>query len=276
MSVLSVADIIAALAPDQKAIPGLEIKQVELPAVLLLSFPALTGSVSIHAPSLETDSFLASLLFLLDKDLELDMIKESLRETRLMMSSDIDTEQLFKKFNYQKDRKMKKSVIQKALLTGEMSNDPYLHKFIVDYFSINIIVFQDGVLKPLLILSTDDTLESTPYKPTYLMFKDAIAYRPLVNSSSIVGGTDFPHNPHSIVKGIKPLLYPDAVILKDVFNMLESGGNRFKLHKNMSLSQLQEIAIENGVDIKRQSEKTDNMVRKSKKELWDDLVAISS
>ena len=97
--------------------------------------------------------------------------EEYQRAARIKMCNDIDAHSLFDAFNYQKLKEMSKGTVQRQLLTATLdidSND-HLKKFIVDYLSINVIVCGAGDGVPSFILSTDDSVEANPFKPTLFM-----------------------------------------------------------------------------------------------------------
>lgn len=226
---------------------------------------------------------------------------------RQTMSSDIDRQNLFHVFNYQKNRSIKKGNMQKLLLdTTEDIDVPVMHKFIVDYFGINLLIFSEN--KEIEhILSTNDTLIATPYKPAIMIIRDENGlYQPILNmdgsqftfypesellvrcfhSNNLIlnainkSGEDTPGSPGS--PGT-----PDPPGPEDAENPGNSGDpgdtetdvavqdsvaevtnkNLMKL----KLKELQKMATDVGINIKRKSDQTGNMIAKTKKELIDDL-----
>jgi len=294
MALLQLEDIIEKLAPVQHPISGLQSVPVlplkrkfdtkEIPTSLapLFGEEDISKFYYMEVPS-NKKSILYSLLYIIDTQFKLLSKAESekyVTRVRQTMSADIDAEKLCKRFNYQKDRSMKKSVLQRCLLTPNTDLDATdcFKKFMVDYFSINLFVFEldlsHSFTKVTHHLSTDDTLESTPYKPTIFMLKVMNTYYPVLRTDDIIWS-----------------FYPESPILERLFHQysdlvdnnitsvkkdIEAAGKavHLKLSKRLTRNQLQNLAMEYGVNIKKRSKQTGNMIFKNKEELREDLLAI--
>ena len=290
---LTVNEIIANLDPNQVPIPGMDelsdmgdgitfsthignVEYRQLPTFfenILKEHSQKYCYIDVE----RSNSIINSTLSILDEMYMLiDGKKEGrnyVKKLRQKMSGDMDDEDLYHKFNYQKNRKIKKSELQQALLSDSKNLDHNLifNKFLVDYFSINIIIFEmkGGEFQNIsYILSTDESLEVTPFNPTiFMLHKHGEQFYPILKKD----GSSSIH------------LYPDDEALKylyhtytDLFdNDKESIKNikdvKVKVNSKMKLGKIQELAIKHGITIKKQSTRTNNMIKKTKRELIEEL-----
>ena len=163
----------------------------------------------------------------------------------------LDGKGLYKKFNYKK-MKINKLDLQSSLLKGNFRNKDEFFRYLSDYKNICILIYdiqnnniykipssvEVGTVKNILLVKNRDI-----YHP---MFKD--------NGSCYVEEDD-----HILIKNCLKEKQMDIV------------NDKVNINMTMKLSELQDIAKDNNINIQKPSSKTNKWINKTKKELYNEL-----
>jgi hypothetical protein len=75
-----------------------------------------------------------------------DHLKESLIDTlKYTLAVELDTKNLYKEFNYNKIRSLKKTIVQNSLFNNKDIQYIHLYRYLGDYFNVNFICIIDGI-----------------------------------------------------------------------------------------------------------------------------------
>lgn len=206
-------------------------------------------------------NFLHAIFHCIDKDFVVELDKNKyIVEARKIMSYDLIGKDLYKKFGYNKIRKIKKDDLQKNLMKFDNELDEYLRQYVSDYFGINIFIFtlldDDHISNISYIFSKNDTDDINWYKSTVLLINRDEKWMPILNK--------FDNN---------ILVYSESGIIKELqsnYNgipIISSKKIELKSFKKMLLKDLQNLAQEYGVDIMRNN----GTNYKNKTELYNEL-----
>jgi hypothetical protein len=180
-----------------------------------------------------------------------DKRKKVIEDFCQKMGYALDGKELYKKFNYKK-LKINKLDLQSSLLKGNFKNKDEFFRYLSDYKNICILIYdiqnnniykilssvEVGTVKNILLMKNRDI-----YHP---MFKD--------NGSCYVVEDD-----HILIKNC----------LKE--KRIDIINDKVNISINMKLSELQDIAKDQNINIQKPSSKTNNWINKTKKELYNEL-----
>jgi len=242
------------------------------------------------------NSFIYSILYCLDTKFVVDLNQDNyINKFRMEICYDLENKNLFRKFNYVKLRKFKKDMMQKNLLDITNELNECNRQYLADYFGINIYIFvlnnDDDIEYISNILSQNDCDEPNPYKPTLLLLCRENKYYPIIRkNTSLV----LKYSENEILNILyEKYVKSDKVIrnnkvnknnTKKILNNNKNNNNEqvnnkqvnsenkvLKPIKQILLKELHIIAIENKIDIYKQSLKSDKKIYKTKNELYDNL-----
>ena len=165
--------------------------------------------------------------------------EEFLREIKYKMALDFEREGLYQKFNYKKMR-FRKSEFQEYLLQNKPGSHKAFYRYLADYFEINILEITRMGKEFLNVYDSNRHTIIFNKNMKYIMCQYEGDY--LVNHKYM--STNF--NLDEITK----------VDTKNTF-------------KSMKLAELQKLAVENNIEIKKQGKS--GKINRTKKELIDDL-----
>ena len=213
-------------------------------------------------------NFLDCILIVIDNSFYINKLSE--RQNKLIfiikqLIIDIDEKNYYHKFYYNKNRKIKKNVLQDYLykvlnFSKKLDNffDIHLDQYIVDYFGINVFIFdtESDNIKDNSFYSITNRFNNkfNKFVPTILLLKKDNKYFPILNIDD-----------NSIIKFSKS----NEIInrITKYFKLNEE----YKLLESLNLKELRQKAIEMGIDIKKISEKTKKKVFKKKNELLNEI-----
>lgn len=215
-------------------------------------------------------NFINSLLICIDNSyliLKDDMRKEKIKSLLKDLIVNFDEQNLYYKFNYNKNRKITKTKIQEYLYkvlkntTKRIDglSDNYVDQFIVDYFGVNLVVFN---------VNDDNIVFEKSYILNTNRFENKFSKLVPVLFICVQDGKF-----HSVLKndGESVVKYSEN---KDLINKLYI---KFKININrkeqegMTLAALRILAEEKGIEITKESEQTGKTIFKKKIELIDEL-----
>lgn len=144
-------------------------------------------------PPIPSNSFLVSLLYASDPNfapLRKEARAEAISDLRKTVGYQLDEKDLHKKFNYSRKRRFKKVDLQKKLFQVQKSLEEMypeeeitnpIHQYLVDFFSINLLVLDVNESKVIPLLAGLDN--PNPFKPTFFLFLEGKRFYPLVKTS---------------------------------------------------------------------------------------------
>lgn len=212
-------------------------------------------------------NFIDSILSCIDKTYPILERDVKMSKIKLFLKSLIvhfDEKNLYYKFGYNKNKKIKKQSIQEYLYKvfrgGKMFDsiaDNYIDQFIVDYFGINLLILDmvnGNITSSDLINSNRYDGKFNKFLPLLVIVKDGKMYHSVLNNNNSVMIR------YSQNKGLVNSLY---IKLKVNINRKE--------HEKMTISNLRELCSEKGVITTKTSEQTGKIINKKKYELINDL-----
>ena len=178
---------------------------------------------------------------------------------------DIDEKNYYHKFYYNKNRKIKKNILQDYLykVLNFKKNldsffDIFLDQYIVDYLGINVYIFniEDEKInnKSFYSITKRFNYKFNKFVPTILLLKKDNKFYPIINIDD-----------NSILKYSK-----SKNILNKIIKHFKLNEN-YKILEALNLKELRDKAIELGIDVRKISNKTKKKVYKKKNELLDEI-----
>lgn len=212
--------------------------------------------------NLENDfsNFFGTILLLLDESFSLTEKKFKLQKIDTFikrMIVDYDNENLYYKYYYNKNKKIKKTLIQtylyEILNKNNIENIYVLQQFICDYLSVNIFIISKDKDENKFIYSKAYENKINKYLPILVLYHDIDNYYSIMNDTT------------------KILLYSKhKEIIHTLFKKFKVFINKSDFDKK-TLTELREIVKSKGLDIKKKSELSGKQIYLKKDELLDKI-----
>jgi len=212
-------------------------------------------------------NFIDSILSCIDKTYPILGRDVKMSKIKLLLKSLIvhfDEKNLYYKFGYNKNKKIKKQSIQEYLYkvfrggkVFESIEDNYIDQFIVDYFGINLLVLDmvnGDITGGHLINSNRYDCKFNKFLPLLVVVKDGKMY-------------------HSVLRNDDSVMIrysQNKKLVNSIYIKLKVNINR-KEQEKMTISNLRELCSKKGVITTKTSEQTGKIINKKKHELIDDL-----
>jgi hypothetical protein len=264
---LTISNIIDILEPNQQELDdGIKKKRYVKINDIYDNFYILEYELKIKN---EFINFFSSILTVLDKTFFLTEKKFKIEKIKSFINKmivDYDNQNFYYKYYYNKNKKIRKSLIQTYLYDilnrKKIENIKILQQFIADYFSLNIFILTDEVTD----IKFNDTLfaynfinsnqyenKINKYVPTIILYKNENNYYPVISKESYV----LLYSKH---KELLSLLYNKFCIFIEGYKYLKK-----------SLTDLRQTATEIKIDIKKKSESSGKSIYLRKNELLDKI-----
>jgi hypothetical protein len=215
-------------------------------------------------------NFINSILVCIDNNYGMLSSKNKILKIKVFLKKllvDFDEKNLYYEFNYNKNRKIKKQVIQEFLygclkdthkFIGELSKN-YVDQLICDYFGINLVLFNilDGVIdmeSSRIIHTTKYENKFNKYVPVLFMSKIGDEYE-----SIMLRGETY------LVKYSE-----NRELLNNIFKKFNICVNRKELEA-MTIVDLREKCKESGIETTKISVQSKKKINKRKGELIEEL-----
>ena len=212
-------------------------------------------------------NFIDSILSCIDKTYPILERDVKMSKIKLILKSLIvhfDEKNLYYKFGYNKNKKIKKQSIQEYLYKVfrggkifESLAENYIDQFIVDYFGINLLVLNMNNGE----ISNGQLLNSNRYEgkfnkflPLLVIVKDGKMYHSIMSNDN-----------SSMIRYSQ-----NKKLMNSMYIKLRVNINR-KEQEKMTISNLRELCSKKGVITTKTSEQTGKIINKKKHELIDDL-----
>ena len=182
------------------------------------------------------------------------------------MITDYDNKNFYYKFYYNKNKKIRKSLIQTLLYDilnkKKVENINILQQFISDYFSINIIILTNEITPIKLnenlyyydFINTNQYNNTiNKYVPTIILFKEEEEYYPILN-------IDKNYLLYSENKDILKYMYINCFIFIEEYKYIKK-----------SISELRDICLEMNMNIKKKSSSSGKNIYMKKTELLENI-----
>lgn len=163
----------------------------------------------------------------------------------------LDGKGLYKKFNYKK-MKINKLDLQSSLLKGNFRNKEEFFRYLSDYKNICILIYD---IQTNNIYKIPSSVEVRTVK-NILLVKNRDIYHPMFKDN---GSCYVEEDDHILIKNC----------LKE--KTIDIVDNKVNINMNMKLSELQDIAKDNNINIQKPSLKTNKWINKTKNELYNEL-----
>ena len=186
------------------------------------------------------------------------------------MDDELFVRNLYKEFNYDKNKYFNKEKIMKSLKDSFRlnidENFDLVKKYIADYLGINIVFFEiknENIVDKYIISSNKYTEEHNKYLPYYFIIKEEDTYIPIMMKEK--------ENTNYItfdeIYNISEML-PEF----EEFKIRVSNSKNINDYKKMKVDELREYCINNNINIHKISEKTGKEIKKTKDELINEIV----
>tara|TARA_B110000483_G_scaffold242095_1_gene326816 strand:- start:8302 stop:9213 length:912 start_codon:yes stop_codon:yes gene_type:complete len=186
------------------------------------------------------------------------------------MDDELFVRNLYKEFNYDKNKYFNKEKIMKSLKDSFRlnidENFDLVKKYIADYLGINIVFFEiknENIVDKYIISSNKYTEEHNKYLPYYFIIKEEDTYIPIM---------------------MKEKENTNYITFDEIYNISEmlpefeeikirvSNSKNINDYKKMKVDELREYCINNNINIHKISEKTGKEIKKTKDELINEIV----
>lgn len=188
------------------------------------------------------------------------------KEFRNRLALDLDRLQLYKNFGYNRDNNFSRSKVYDTLINSDIACVPNMMeggifmsimKYLADYFDINIVIYKtDYKFEILLDTSFYISKRATRLKIDKTLpiveFIYNIKFYPIIDKKDC-----------GVRKWNNRL---EKTFQSEKLNMVDD-----RLISKMKMTVLSELAEKNGVSLKKKSDKTHNLIKKNKRELYNEL-----
>lgn len=216
-------------------------------------------------------NFINSILTCIDNQFSVQLVNDKILRIKSFLKKlivDFDEKNLYYKFNYNKNRKIKKCGIQEYLYNILKLSDKkmenlsknYVDQLICDYLGINIVIF--NVMDNKLVLDKSRVLYTMKYEglfnkfvPTIFIIDNGLGYNCILSNKS----------DKSLVRYSE-----ERELLNNIFKNLNICIKR-KEYEGKTLDDLRELCKENNIEITKISSQTKKKINKKKIELINDL-----
>lgn len=216
-------------------------------------------------------NFINSILICIDNQFSVQLVNDKILGIKSFLKKlivDFDEKNLYYKFNYNKNRKIKKCGMQEYLYNILKLSDKkmenlsknYVDQLICDYLGINIIIF--NVMNNELVLDKSRVLYTMKYEglfnkfvPTIFIIDNGLGYNCILSNKS----------DKSLVKYSE-----ERELLNNIYKNFNICIKR-KEYEGKTLTNLRELCKENNIDITKISSQTKKKINKKKIELINDL-----
>jgi len=216
-------------------------------------------------------NFINSILICIDNQFSVQLVNDKNLRIKSFFKKlivDFDEKNLYYKFNYNKNRKIKKCGIQEYLYNILKLSDKkmenlsknYVDQLICDYLGINIVIF--NVMDNKLVLDKSRVLYTMKYEglfnkfvPTIFIIDNGLGYNCILSNKS----------DKSLVRYSE-----ERELLNNIFKNLNICIKR-KEYEGKTLDDLRELCKENNIEITKISSQTKKKINKKKIELINDL-----
>jgi hypothetical protein len=234
-----------------------------------------------------------SLLCIIDEYFNLNSEKEKeliIKDFITKIDSDLFQENLYNKYEYNKNRKFNKADIQLVLKDAFQfkSEDKFnlIKEYLSDYLGINIFIFklEDKLIDFINMekyLTTQFGKNINKYVPTLLIICENGIHKPIMSHNKDLNGKTSLltySNNKEIIDNIWNYLKLDDIYLENINlnnekKILKEGMNATFI-KNLKIDELKKMCIENNIELTKKSDKTSRSINKLKTELVKDLIAV--
>ena len=214
------------------------------------------------------NDFITQLLRVIYPDIILldnDKIREIIKEVRNRLSLDLEQRKLYSKFGYNRTKKFNKKSVMNMLFNMNIKIDTDLNimNYIATYFDINIIIyitdFKFETLSSTNIFYSKLKNNKLNINTPFVEFVYTNKYYPIIDLKTNEGIRKYSDNIH-----IKNILKIEQMNLIDYSNL-----TKYKV------KDLNDLCITNKIETTKISDKTKKMIKKSKKELYDNLFILN-
>lgn len=234
-----------------------------------------------------------SLLCILDEYFNLNAEKEKesiIKDFITKIDNDLFQENLYNKYEYNKNRKFNKANIQLVLKEAFQfkSDDNFnlLKEYLSDYLGVNIFIFN---LEDKLIdfINSEKYLpiqfgkNINKYVPALLITCENGIYKPIMSHNKDLNGKTSLltySNNREIVDNIWNYLKLNDVYLENINlnneKLVLKEGMNVTFIKNLKIDELKKMCTENNIELTKKSDKTSRSINKLKTELVKDLIAV--
>lgn len=186
------------------------------------------------------------------------------------MDDELFVRNLYKEFNYDKNKYFNKEKIMKSLKDSFRlnidENFDLVKKYVADYLGINIVFFEiknENIVDKYIISSNKYTEEHNKHLPYYFIIKEEDTYIPIM---------------------MKEKENTNYITFDEIYNISEmlpefeeikirvSNSKNINDYKKMKVDELREYCINNNINIHKISEKTGKEIKKTKDELINEIV----
>lgn len=227
-------------------------------------------------------SFLNSIFLIGDKKFHLNDMNEKekiIKEFLKNMDNDLFQKDLYAKFNYTKNRKFNKGDIQMVLKNGYLFKhcDKFhlLKEYIADYLGINIYILK--VFNGIIDFNHNESYltqyygkKNNKYVPHFILLFENEIYKPIIQHDNHISILTYEKYDDIIDNIWNYFKIPDVNISDDQ--------NRKYTNEYLNLLKVDDIkklCEQEGIELKKISDKTNKMINKVKLDLINDLLKIS-
>ena len=198
------------------------------------------------------------------------------------LDDDLFEKDLYNKFEYTKNRKFNKSMIQEVLKYAYFfktnENFHLLKLYVADYLGINLFIF--SVVSNNLDFNNIEQFNTKYYEnrinkcnPTFLIIYENELYKPIMMNSNHGSLSVISYSEHrELVNNIFDYLKIDD---KPEIIPVDKKYNNSELSK-LKVEDIKKLCIENNIELQKKSDKTMKMINKLKSELLLDLCLIEN
>jgi len=212
-------------------------------------------------------NFFSSILSVIDENFILTELKYKMEKIKAFiykMLNDYDVNNFYYKYYYNKNKKIKKTLIKvflhEILNNKKIKDIIILQQFISDYFSLNIFILSnnesdiklsDGLYLNKYFNSNEYDNKINKYCPTIILYQNENNYYPIIQNNNSL----YSYKKHYI-------------LLKHMYNKCKIFIEKYKYIKK-TLVELREISIDKKLNINKTSESTGKIVYLRKNEIID-------
>jgi len=197
------------------------------------------------------------------------------------LDDDLFEKDLYNKFEYTKNRKFNKSMIQEVLKMAYFfktnENFNLLKLYVADYLGINLFIF--SVVGNVLDFNNIEKYNTKYYEnrfnkcnPTFLIIYENELYKPLLinnnENRSVICYSEHRDLVNNIFDYLKIDDKPEIIPVDKKYNNTELS--------KLKVEEIKKLCIENNIDLQKKSDKTMKMINKLKAELLLDLCLIEN
>lgn len=212
-------------------------------------------------------NFFSAVLSCIDENFDLTEPKYKIEKIRALifkMIDDYDKNDFYYKYYYNKNKKIKKTLIKlylhKINNNSNVDNVIYLQQFISDYFSLNIFILsndksklkiKDDLYFDSFFNSNEFNNKINKYCPTIILYKNENKYYPFIKNKNSLFSYSSNYD-----------------LLKHLYNVCEIFIDEYKYNKK-TLVELREISKEKNININKKSKNTGKIIFLRKTEIMN-------